>query len=161
MAETRAKILRLVKAYMEQVASYQEMRYLLLEKDIEERDALDLITKYKVYKFLESKFAENVVHEIWRSPYATGNNIFTASTNFFLLFDYYHCIQDLEMKNRLFRGKNIKSISNHPMQFTVWRFSGKSRVIIEFFTTAIIASVIHWLLRQILDLNDGVTARVN
>lgn len=65
------------------------------------------------------------------------------------------------MKNRLFKGKNIRSISNHPMQFTVWRYSGKSRVIIEFFTTAIIASVIHWLLRQILDLNDGITIRVH
>lgn len=77
---------------MTKVHGEEEMRYLLLEKDIEERDALDLITKFKIYKFLESKFAENVVNEIWRSPYATGNNIFTASTNFFLLFEYYHCI---------------------------------------------------------------------
>jgi len=72
------------------------MRYLLLEKDIEDRDALDLITKYEIVTFLKTQFAENVVKEIWRSPYATNDMIFEASTNFFLLFKYYHCEQDVE-----------------------------------------------------------------
>jgi len=57
------------------------MRFLLLEKDFENRDALDFITKYGIEEFLESQFAENVVKEIWRSPYATNNQIFSASTN--------------------------------------------------------------------------------
>jgi hypothetical protein len=30
------------------------MRYLLLEKDFENRDALDLITRYHIQEFLES-----------------------------------------------------------------------------------------------------------
>lgn len=37
------------------------MKYLLLEKDFENRDALDLITTYSIEEFLESQFAENVV----------------------------------------------------------------------------------------------------
>lgn len=78
------------------------MRYLLLEKDFLGRDAIDLITEYEIVKFLHSSYAENVVNEIWRSPYATSDLIFSASTNFYLLFNYYHCIIDEEKKNRLF-----------------------------------------------------------
>lgn len=56
---------------MNQVEKESEMKYLLLEKDAEHRDALDLISRYKIAEFLESQFAENVVQEIWRSAYAT------------------------------------------------------------------------------------------
>jgi hypothetical protein len=37
-----------------------------------------------------------VVKEIWRSPYAAGDSLFNASTNFFMLFKYYHCTMDEE-----------------------------------------------------------------
>lgn len=117
--------------YLEKVNSEAEMRYLLLEKDMEERDSLDLITKYDIYAFLKTQFAENVVNEIWRSPYATSDSIQTASTNFFFLFEWYHCEQDLEAKMRFFKGKNLKKIENNSMQFTVWRYSGKSRAMID------------------------------
>ena len=77
---------------MQQVSGEQEMRYLSLEKDFEDRDALDLITAFNIFDFLRSPYAENVVKEIWRSPYSTSDSIFAASTNYFLLFEYYHCI---------------------------------------------------------------------
>ena len=56
---------------MAKVESEYEMKYLLLEKDIEHRDSLDIITKYRIVEFLETQLAENVVKEIWRSAYAT------------------------------------------------------------------------------------------
>jgi hypothetical protein len=39
---------------MEHVNGEQEMRYLLLEKDIDDRDALDLITRLSIISFLRS-----------------------------------------------------------------------------------------------------------
>ena len=87
----------------------------MLDKDIMNRDALQLITKYSIVKFLDSQFAENVVKEIWRSPYATCDHIMSASTNFYLLFEYYHCIVDEEYNNRLYKGKSVKNIQNHSM----------------------------------------------
>ena len=95
---------------MNQVSGEQEMRYLLLEKDIEDRDALELITRLSIISFLRSQFAENVVKEIWRSPYAAGDSIFTASTNFYMLFQYYHCIVDEEQSRRLMQGKDVRKI---------------------------------------------------
>jgi hypothetical protein len=42
----RGRVEKLVASYMEQVSGEQEMRYLLLEKDFDDRDALDLITRF-------------------------------------------------------------------------------------------------------------------
>ena len=50
----RAEIIDLAKKYMDRVDSEYEMKYLLLEKDFEHRDSLDLITKHRIVEFLES-----------------------------------------------------------------------------------------------------------
>ena len=73
---------------MKRVESEYEMKYLLLEKDFEHRDSLDIITKYNIVEFLETQLAENVVKEIWRSAYATSDSIFSASTNHMLTFKF-------------------------------------------------------------------------
>ena len=73
---------------MARVDSEYEMKYLLLEKDFEFRDSLDMITKHKIVEFLESQLAENVVREIWRSAYSTGGSLFSASTNHMLTFRF-------------------------------------------------------------------------
>ena len=146
---------------MNQVSGEQEMRYLLLEKDIEDRDALELITRLEIISFLRSQFAENVVKEIWRSPYAAGDSIFTASSNFYMLFQYYHCIVDEEQSRRLMQGKDVRKIQNHSMQFTVWRYSGKSRMIIEFFTTMLITTLVHIYLRSAIEQSEAIYASIN
>ena len=71
----RSEIIQVTRRFMDRVDSEYEMKYLLLEKDFEHRDSLDLITKHKIFEFLESQLAENVVKEIWRSAYATSNSI--------------------------------------------------------------------------------------
>ena len=50
----RIKVEEHVSKYMLMINRQDEMRYLLLEKDMEERDSLDLITKYSIYSFLKS-----------------------------------------------------------------------------------------------------------
>jgi len=39
---------------MNLVEKESEMKYLLLEKDFEHRDSLDLITRYQIVEYLES-----------------------------------------------------------------------------------------------------------
>ena len=36
------------------------------------------------------------------------------------------------------------------MQFTVWRYSGKSRIIVEFVSTVILSIIIHIYINQVL-----------
>jgi len=84
------------------------MKYLLLDKDFEFRDSLDLITRYQIEEFLESQFAENVVKEIWRSAYATNDSIVSASTNHMLTFEWWHCVTDVEKEQPFLRLKDVK-----------------------------------------------------
>jgi hypothetical protein len=94
--QIRNKIIVLVTEYMFKVEQEAEMKYLLLEKDFELRDSLDLITRLQIVEFLESQYAENVVKEIWRGQYATQDSIFSASTNHMLTWHWWTCIRDVE-----------------------------------------------------------------
>ena len=100
---------------MARVDSEYEMKYLLLEKDFEYRDSLDIITKHKIDEFLKSQLAENVVREIWRSAYATSDSIFSASTNHMLTFKFQDCIRDLEYDQPFMRMKDVTTIEAHIM----------------------------------------------
>ncbi len=44
---------------------------------------------------------------------------------------------------QFYHSKDIKTFEAHPLQFTVWRYSGKSRIIVEFFATIMLAIAIH------------------
>ena len=156
----RERIEEKVAKYLDEVSTEAEMRYLLLEKDMDDRDSLEMITVYEIISFLRTQYAENVVKEIWRSAYATNDMIFQASTNFYLLFQYYNCIQDDEKNFRFTRGKNVKNIENHSMQFMVWRYSAKSRIIIEFMTSLAITIGAHVLLQIAQEKEMGVRDRV-
>lgn len=98
---------------MTRVDSEYEMKYLLLDKDFEYRDSLDLITKHRVMEFLESQLAENVVKAIWRSAYATQDSILSASTNHMLTFKFWDCVRDLEFDQPFCRFKDVKKIEAH------------------------------------------------
>ena len=47
------------------------------------------------------------------------------------------------------------------MQFTVWRYSGKSRVIFEFIVTFIITVIMYNFVKQSLNLKEEIIFRVN
>jgi hypothetical protein len=127
----RKKVEDLGHKFLDEVSGEQEMRFLLLEKDLLGRDALELIATHDISIFLRSAHADEVVKEIWRSAYGAHDSIWMASTNSYLLFNFYHCMEDEEQKRRLFFEKDIRAIENHSLQFVVWRFSGKSRVVVE------------------------------
>lgn len=88
---TQTVIMNFTRAYLKSIEHQEEMRYLLLDKDFEHRDALDLITRYGIVELLESHLAEAVVWEIWRGAYATHDSIMSASTNHMLTWEYWHC----------------------------------------------------------------------
>jgi len=122
---------------------------LLLDKDFDHRDALDLITQFHIEDFLETSFAENVVQEIWRSRYGPKDLPLTASTNHMLLWEYWHFMRDVEDDQPWLNFRDVNTIENHPFQFTVWRYSPKSRTFIEFLVTLGFAILMHWLMTRI------------
>lgn len=67
------------------------MRFFLLEKDLDERDALNIIYDCEVIELLRNPFAQNIVQQIWSSQYNNSHSLFTVSSVHRLLFNYNHC----------------------------------------------------------------------
>lgn len=67
--EIKQKIVVIASQYMQQVTSEEEMRYLLLEKDLDNNDALNHIYDLDLVDLLSNPIAQNIVENIWTSPY--------------------------------------------------------------------------------------------
>ncbi len=68
-----------------------------------------------------------------------------------MTFNFNHCVRDEEIDKRFYKEKkDLKTIEAHPLQFTVWRYSGKSRMIIEFVSTVVMAIVMHYFIWVVL-----------
>jgi hypothetical protein len=59
--EIRLKLTKIANEFMKEVQSEEEMRFYLLEKDLDERDALNIIYDYEVIDLLEHPLAQNIV----------------------------------------------------------------------------------------------------
>ncbi len=57
VTEIRIKLVKIGTAFMNDVQSEEEMRFFLLEKDLDERDALNIIYDCEVIEFLKNPFA--------------------------------------------------------------------------------------------------------
>ena len=72
-----------------------------------------------------------------------------------MTFEFWNCTYDEETRNRFYHDKDIRKFEAHPMQFTVWRYSGKSRIIVEFVSTVMLAIAIHVLVNFVLKDSPG------
>jgi hypothetical protein len=75
---------------MDEVTSEEEMRFLLLETDLDDRDALNNIHDYNLVNLLKNPFAHNIVMQIWTSPYNNSYALTSVSTVHNLMWDYNH-----------------------------------------------------------------------
>lgn len=94
--EIRKHIAHMAVEYMADVNTEEEMRFLLLEKDLDNRDALNLIYDNKLTELLNNPFAQNIVLQIWGSPYNNSQSVASVSSNHNLLWNYNHCRYDWE-----------------------------------------------------------------
>ena len=70
-------------------------------------------------------------------------------------------MQDEESVNRFYHSKDIKTFEAHPMQFMVWRYSGKSRIIVEFVSTVLLSILIHILINFLLKTSPSINEKMN
>jgi hypothetical protein len=125
--ETCARILKIAVDYMAEVTTEEEMRFLLLEKDLDSRDALNMIYDNNLIDLLINPFAQNIVTQIWGSSYNNSDSLAAVSSNHNLLVNYNHCRYDLEQQLRFYNAKDLDKVGCHNYQFQVWRNSGQTR----------------------------------
>lgn len=93
------------------------MSYLLLEKDFDNRDSLDIVYDVQISELLENPYAQKIVSNIWESKYNVSSCIFAASTVHNLLWNFNHCRFDMEKQMRFTQGKDLAKIGTHGFQF--------------------------------------------
>lgn len=59
--EVRMRLVKIAQKFMWEVQNEEEMRFYLLEKDLDERDSMHIIYDYEVIELLEHPFAQNIV----------------------------------------------------------------------------------------------------
>ena len=118
---------------MSEVTTEEEMRFLLLEKDLDNRDALNMIYDNNLIELLLNPFAQNIVTQIWGSPFNNSDSLAAVSSNHNLLFNYNHCRYDWETQLRFYHKKDLDKMGCHNYQFQVWRYSGQTRYQISAF----------------------------
>lgn len=117
ITEIRECIIKIAKEYMDRVDNEEEMEYLLLEKDIDQRDSLNLIYDHDIAELLENPYAQKIVMNIWESRYNVSNSLFAVSTVHNLLFNYQHCRYDMEKRLRFNQDRELSSFGTHAFQF--------------------------------------------
>ena len=154
--EIRNKVVRFLRSYMEGVDSEEEMRFLLLDRDLDQRDALTNINDYDVLELLDNKYAESIAMEIWESKFNVRGGLFITSTSHNLLFNYWHARSDEEERLRFYRPRDLKALGCHPFQFQVWRFSGRSRYYVELIALIGLVAAIHYFIARFLNRAYGL-----
>ena len=76
------------------------MQYILLQKDIDYRDLLNIIYDYKVIDLFQNPYSEMIVLNIWESEFNVSSNIFTFLTAHNLLFNFNICRYYMKKKLR-------------------------------------------------------------
>lgn len=107
----------IAKEYMQRVENEEEMQYLLLETDIDNRDSLMIIYDYNIVELLENVYAQKIVLSIWESKYNVSSSLFATSSIYNLLFNYNHVRYDMEKKMRFSKPKDINQFGTHAFQF--------------------------------------------
>ena len=153
--EIRTEIVRILKTYMEDVTTMEEMRFLLLSKDLDYRDALTYISEYEILDLLKIPLAAEVANEIWNSRYNIRGTPLVVSSNHNLLFNYNHTRYDLEGRTRFYIPRDVKTFGWHAFQFQVWRNSGKSRYYAEILSLLACIIVTHtWVISYLTYARD-------
>ena len=68
-----------------------------------------------------------------------------------LTFKFFDCVRDLEYDQPFFKMRDVTQIEAHIFQFTVWRFSPKSRMLQEFFVTFLFTVLVDYLVNDFLN----------
>lgn len=153
--EIRTKIIKILISYMEEVKTLEEMRYLLLTKDLDYRDSLTYICDYEILELIKVPLAAEVAAEFWNSKYNIRGSPFVISSNHNLLFNFNHTRYDLEGKLRFYKPKDQKSLGCHDYQFEVWRNCPKSRYYAELVSIVFFVILTHtWIIDYINLSND-------
>jgi hypothetical protein len=71
--------------YIKSLSNEEETSYLLLDKDYENRDSLDILAKFNLYDILKSKNVYEVIMIEFKSKFCDESSVIEVQTIFYIL----------------------------------------------------------------------------
>lgn len=125
------------------------LRAMVFEKDLENRDSLELMSKYNIIDIMNNKNMEKIALELWTSDYdVKGTFLTTSSALKIIAYDSFNKPRDVLTDYFFLNWKNrtMDNFEHHMYQFEVWKKSMKSKFIIEGLFLTILTIVFQYYL---------------
>ena len=107
-----------------------QLRAIVFEKDYENRDSLDLISKHEITEIMDNKNMEKIALELWTSQYDVKGNLMTTSSILkIIMYDSFNkprdIVYDYFFTNWKYRTND--NFDHHLYQLEVWKNSMKAK----------------------------------
>ena len=144
-------VVQILVNYIKSIDDEFKLRLMIFEKDFENRDSIDLISKFLIFPIMELDAIETITQELWVSLYDIKSDILETSSAYTILKSgTVHNARDY-IADYLFTNWKYRTLDNfkHNMiQFKVWSKSMKSRFVQEALFIIIIALTFQYFLIQ-------------
>jgi len=112
------------------------MKFILYDKDIENRDTIGIILDNHIIDFLNNAIVEKIANEVWNGPFDLAKNPLQSTSSLYKLIMHHKLFGDKDveagLRNNLF-VRNFEGRKTHKFEYEVWRMSAGFRMIFIFF----------------------------
>jgi len=108
------------------------MKFILYDKDVENRDTLGIILDNEIIDFLDNSIVEKIANEVWSGPFDFTKNPLESMSHLYKLVTHDKLFGDKDveagLRKKLF-ARNVEDMQTHKLEYEVWRISAGLRML--------------------------------
>ena len=127
-------IIKTTASFIENTEDEFQLRELVFEKDYENRDSLDILSKYNIIDIMNNRNMEKIALELWTSQYDVKGHLFTTSSALQIVnHDIFNKPRDIlyDVFFLNWEYRKTKRFDHHIYQFRVWMTSMKAKFLTD------------------------------
>jgi len=144
-------LIKSTASFIEDIEDEFQLRELVFEKDYENRDSLDLLSKHNIVDIMNNKNMEKIALELWTSQYDVKGSLFTTSSALKIVaYDSFNKPRDILKDFFCFNWeyRTMDNFDHHLYQFEVWKTSMMAKFITEGLFLAILTIIFQYYLME-------------
>jgi hypothetical protein len=157
-------VIGVTATFIEEMEDEIQLRAMVFEKDDNNKDSIELITKYNIIKIMNNKNMEKIALELWTSDYdVKGSFMTTSSALKIIMYDSFNKPRDVISDYMFFNWKfrSMENFEHHLYQFEVWKKSMKAKFIVEGLFLAILTVIFQYYLLDAIQAANSVNESYN
>ncbi|CAI2366954.1 unnamed protein product [Moneuplotes crassus] len=123
---------RIGSNFIREISDEERLRALVFERDFENRDSLELLSRYNITDILNNKNMEKIALELWSSEYDVKGNLMECSSALSILsWNTFNKPRDLVEEYMFYNFSCRKKYAHHLFQYQIWKKSMMAKFITE------------------------------